>query len=116
MDDEPTLTPRGQLRGVIADVAREQRLDPELIYEGHARLPGVQFARAVVAARLFDRGIPPKRIARLMKQREKTVLDYLRKVPPRSEITSEGGSDHGNEQDGTEGSGDARSARGAGRR
>jgi hypothetical protein len=107
--DEPIVTPRALLHAVTDEVARELHLDPALVRDPLCRFQSIMDARAVVAARLFDRGIQPKRIARLMKLRPAQVLSYLRKVQKEGEIG------HGNEQDGTERIGDARDARGAGR-
>ena len=107
--DEPIVTPRALLHAVTIEVASERHLDPAMIRDLLCRFHSIVDARAVIASRLFDRGIQPKRIARLMKLRPAQVLSYLRKVQKEGEIG------HGNEQDGTERIGDARDARGAGR-
>lgn len=73
---EPTLTPRGQLRAIIADVARERNLDPVLI-AGRCRLPEIVQARAVVVARLFARGLSVQRIMLIMHLSRSTVSLYL---------------------------------------
>jgi hypothetical protein len=109
MDEEKTITPRELLLAVTIEVARERYLSASMIRDTRCRIQSIVDARAEIASRLFDRGIQPKRIARLMKLRPPQVLSYLRKHLPHKE-----GEDHG-EQDGTEGSGDARAARGAGR-
>ena len=83
MDDVPTLTPRALLNAVIAEVASERRVDPELI-KGRSNIPRIVRARALVAkrllariadARLFDE--PEQRVADMMHVSLGTVQLYL---------------------------------------
>jgi DNA-binding CsgD family transcriptional regulator len=92
-DEEKIITPRELLNAVTIEVASERHLDPAMIRDLLCRFHSIVDARAVIASRLFDRGIQPKRIARLMKLRPAQVLSYLRKVQKEGEIG------HGNEQD-----------------
>ncbi|MCA1452885.1 hypothetical protein I6F35_06570 [Bradyrhizobium sp. BRP22] len=75
---EPTLTPRELLRNVIAEVARENDLDPAQI-TGRDRQHDLVHARVVVAKRLRARGMSPERIAHLMHLHRSTVQFYLGK-------------------------------------
>jgi hypothetical protein len=109
MDEEKAITPREVLKAVTIEVARERHLSLAIIRDTHCRFESIVDARAEIASRLFDRGMQPKKIARLMKLRPVQVLSYLRKNLPHKQ-----GEDH-DEQDGTEGSSAARPARGAGR-
>lgn len=68
-------TPRAILRAVISEVARERRLDPEVIVSSRSR--EVKDARAAVAKRLFARGVAEERIARMMRTHLATVQSYL---------------------------------------
>src|SRR5882672_9547495 len=101
MGSSETLTPRGLLKAAIADVAQERELDPALI-EGHSRKLVVLDARATVATRLYHQGLSPKRIARLMKRPERSVLTLLRRMQRSQKLTSRGEDD--DRQAGTEGS------------
>jgi hypothetical protein len=96
---EPTLTPRGLMHALAAEVAREQQLDPAKIIGGHSRLPRVAQARAEVAARMHDRGLTPSQIGRVMKRRPGEVVRLIRMVQ-----TSERKADYDHEQDRTKGS------------
>jgi hypothetical protein len=103
---EKTLTPRDLLRQIIAQVAREFCLEPDLLFEPRPRSRVVKKARAVVAKRLFKRQVPEDRIARMMHISLTDARIYLGRLKPRESKS--------HEQNGTEGSSAARTARGQG--
>jgi DNA-binding transcriptional regulator YiaG len=68
-------TPRSILREIIAQVARERMVAPELI-EGRSRQRNVMNARVVVARRLVARGMSEERIARMLHVSVPTVENW----------------------------------------
>jgi len=91
--DEPTLTPRALLHAVIAEVARERGVDPELI-KARCNIPRIVRARALVAKRLMARiayarfDEPEQRVADMMHVSLGTVQIYLgRRARSDSKVT-----------------------------
>jgi hypothetical protein len=87
--DEQRLTPRGLLRSIIAEVARDYRIEPEQIENIKCRLKKARNARAVVAKRLLATGLPEKRIAQMMHLSLPVVQGLLGRRPAHTRIREE---------------------------